>query len=229
MNEPEEDRNGTTGKRPVATPYRWSFLEPVVFVGLAFVYIWFLKPTGDDRIRVPYLAIVVLIPMLSNLLHRDRLPELGLRLDNLRISAREVGIVTAAGALLVIGIGLLTGGPHPWSGMWEGFFTYPAWALAQQYAMQAFTLRRMREVVPSSTAAAALTAFLFGIVHAPNVALALVTAVGGYVWCRLFLRHPNLLTLAISHGWLAVLARVFWPAEWLRNLRIGPAFFTWTP
>ena len=56
-----------------------------------------------------------------------------------------------------------------------------------------------------------------------------MTLVGGYVWCRLFHRQPNLFTLAISHGWLAVLVRYSWPAEWLHNLRIGPGYWTWTP
>ncbi len=70
---------------------------------------------------------------------------------------------------------------------------------------------------------------LFASLHYPNMALVLVTLVGGYAWCRLFERHPNLITLAVSHGWLAVLLRAFWPAEWLHNLRIGPGFWTWTP
>jgi len=49
------------------------------------------------------------------------------------------------------------------------------------------------------------------------------------VWCLLFYRQPNLFILALSHGWLAVLVRYSWPAEWLRNLRIGPSYWTWTP
>lgn len=204
-------------------------VEPIVFVALAILYVWVLKPTGNDLIRVPYLVIVVLIPIASNLLHGDRPAELGLRLDNLGASAREVGIATAAGALLILAIGWLTDGLHAWSGMWAAFLTYPGWALAQQYAMQSFTYRRMRDAWGRPAIAAGLTAGLFGLVHAPNLALALVTAIGGYVWCRLFERHPNLFTLAVSHGWLAVLIRVAWRAEWLRNLRIGPSFWTWTP
>jgi hypothetical protein len=198
-------------------------------VALALVYIWILQPTRIDAIRIPFITIVVLIPIASALWHRDRLPELGLRLDNLATSVKEIGIATAIGAVLILAIGLPAGGGRAWSGMWSGLATYPFWGLAQQYAMQSFTYRRLREGWGRPGAAAAGAAILFGVAHWPNVALALVTAVGGYVWCRLFERHPNLLTLALSHGWLAVLVRWAWPAEWLHNLRIEPSFWTWTP
>ncbi len=95
--------------------------------------------------------------------------------------------------------------------------------------MQSFTYRRLREATERPPIAAGLTALLFAALHYPNLPLLLLTLAGGYVWCRLFERHANLITLALSHGWLAVLLRATWPAEWLHNLRIGPSYWTWTP
>ncbi len=95
--------------------------------------------------------------------------------------------------------------------------------------MQSFTYRRLRDANPRPSLAALHAAILFAALHYPNTPLVLVTLAGGYVWCRLFERHPNLITLAVSHGWLAVLLRAFWPADWLHNLRIGPTYWTWTP
>lgn len=210
-------------RRPAAA------VEPLVFVALVLLYIWVVKGTHRDLIRIPYLVVVVLIPIGSNLLHRDRPARLGFRLDNLGRSAAEVGLATAVGAIVVLIVAAAAGGFEGWPGMWRGFLTYPFWGLAQQYAMQSFAYRRLREALARPGLAAAATAVLFGSAHWPNVALAGVTVLGGYVWCRLFERHPNLITLALSHGWLAVLVRAVWPAVWLHNLRIGPEFWTWTP
>ncbi|UCC74716.1 MAG: CPBP family intramembrane metalloprotease [Gemmatimonadota bacterium] len=204
-------------------------LEPLLFVALALLYVWIVRPTRIDWLRIPFLAVIVVIPFASNFLHRDRARDLGLRLDNLRGSAREVGIATLIGAVLILAGGTLTGGPYFRSRMLESFLVYPLWGLAQQYAMQSFTYRRLREGIAQPGLAAAATALLFASVHWPNWPLALVTLVGGYVWCRLFERHPNLFTLALSHGWLAVLLRYSWPAEWLHNLRIGPGYWAWMP
>ncbi len=205
-------------------------LQPVAFVALAILYIWVVRPTGNDWLKGPLLVVIVLIPFASNLIHRDTRREIGLRLDNLAPSAREVGLMTLIGAIAVISLGLGVGhDPVFRRGFVTSIFLYPFWGLAQQYAMQSFTYRRLREANPRPSLAAALAAILFAALHYPNTALLLVTLAGGYVWCRLFERHPNLITLAVSHGWLAVLLRAFWPADWLHNLRIGPGYWTWTP
>lgn len=205
-------------------------LEPLAFVSLALLYSWLIRPTGNDLLKGPMLTVIVLIPFISIFLHRDELREMGLRGDNLIASARSVGLVTALGAVLVVGIGLLAGArPRLHTGLLDDFLLYPLWGIVQQFAMQAFTYRRLREGIGGVTAPAVFTALLFGAVHYPNLALALATVAGGYVWCRLFERNPNLFTLAVSHGWLAVLLRYSWPADWLHNLRIGPGYWTWTP
>jgi hypothetical protein len=205
-------------------------IEPLVFVGLALVYVWVVRPTRNDWLKIPFLTIIVLIPFVSNFLHRDRLRDLGLRLDNFWASAREVGIAALVGAVAIAAVGLATGaGPVLRRSMLDSFLLYPIWGLVQQYAMQSFTYRRLYQGLGRPAGSAAITALLFASVHWPNWPLALLTLVGGYVWCRLFQRHPNLFTLALSHGWLAVLLRYSWPAEWLHNLRIGAGYWAWTP
>jgi hypothetical protein len=217
------DPAGSLRERLTARPV----LEPLLFVGLAVVYSWVIRGTHNDWLRIPFLVVIVLIPFASNILHRDRLRDLGLRFDNLRASAREVGLATLIGAVVILAVGMLTGGPHFRDRMVQSFFLYPFWGLTQQYAMQSFTYRRLRGGIAQPGLAAAAAATLFASVHWPNWPLAIVTLVGGYVWCRLFERHPNLITLALSHGWLAVLLRYSWPVDWLRNLRIGPSYWEW--
>ena len=208
----------------------WPPLEPVAFVALAILYVWVVRPTGNDWLKGPVLAVIVLIPFASILLRRESPRDLGLRLDNVLPSARDVGIFTAFGAAVVVGLGWLLGsGPRLTAEHVVDFLLYPLWGLAQQFAMQSFTYRRLRQGLGGSVLPAALAALLFAAVHYPNLALAATTFLGGIGWCLLFQRRANLFTLAISHGWLAVLLRYSWPAEWLHNLRIGPGFWTWTP
>lgn len=222
--QPENRLTSATGARHSPA------IEPLILVALALLYIWLVQPTHNDWLRIPYMAVVVLIPIGSAILHRDTLRELGLRLDNFWRSAREVGLLTLAAAFLVIAIGVLAGGgsairPE----MLTSFLIYPVWGLIQQYAMQSFAYRRLRAGIESPGPAATLTALLFASLHYPNLPLVISTLVGGYAWCRLFERNPNLLTLALSHGWLAVVLRASWPAVWLHGLRIGPTYWTWTP
>lgn len=203
---------------------------PATFVALALAFIWVIRPTGNEWLKIPFLAVIVSIPFLSFYLHRDRLSDLGLRVDNLPSSLREVGIATAVGAVVVLAIGALAGrAPEFGGGTLRSLVLYPGWGLIQQFAMQSFTYRRIKEVTRSPKAAAAVAAVAFASLHYPNWALAGITLLGGYVWCRLFERHPNLFTLALSHGWLAVLLRASWPDVWLRSLRIGPEYWDWIP
>ena len=66
-------------------------LEPLLFVVLALIYSWVIRSIPNDWLRIPFLVFIVLIPLASNILHRDSLRDLGLRFDNLGASAREVG------------------------------------------------------------------------------------------------------------------------------------------
>jgi membrane protease YdiL (CAAX protease family) len=205
-------------------------LEPLAFVALGVAYAWVIQPTGNSWIQVPFMTVIVLIPLASNFLHGDKLHDMGIRFDNLWSSTREVGVVTLLATGLVVVVGYVVGaGPAFPRGILGYMLFYPLWGLVQQYAMQSFAFRRTLESVERPWLSAAITALLFAVLHWPNWPLALLTGFGGFVWCLLFYRQPNLFILALSHGWLAVLIRYSWPAEWLRNLRIGPSYWTWMP
>ncbi len=80
---------------------------PVLFAALSLVYIWFIQPGENNGLKALILTIVIAISFASNIAHRDRLQDIGLRLDNLWLSAREVGIATILMAVVVIGIGII--------------------------------------------------------------------------------------------------------------------------
>ena len=57
-------------------------------------------------------------------------------------------------------------------------------------------------------------------------ALTPATVVVGYLWCRLYSRTPNLLTLAVSHAVLAALIMASLPPEWIHRLKVGPGYWS---
>lgn len=201
-------------------------LQPVVFVGLLSLHIWKVEPVASDGMRLLATVILLAIPACSNLLHRDRVSDLGIRLDNLRHSSREVGAATLYCSIMILAGGAVFGWRSTLNlGAGLGAIGYLAWSFSQQYALQAFVHRRLRESLRSSQRASVLSALLFGVVHLPNPLLVVTVTVAGYIWCRVFERAPNLFTLAVSHAWLATLLMTSVPEKIHHVMRVGPGFW----
>jgi len=219
-----------------ATSIRWfrwpvviATLEPFAFIVLIMVFAWWIEPRASREVNLGWRIALGLIPVASSLAHRDRLRDLGLSFTTLGRSAREVGAGSIAFAGLILLLGASTGHrPPPRSiDMNLTLFLYPVWALWQQFALHGFVYRRLLQSWRVPRAAAAGAALLFGAVHLPNTTLVAFTIVGGFTWCRLFHRAPNLFTLSLSHAALALLLQWALPPEWLHNLRIGPGYWEW--
>jgi hypothetical protein len=168
----------------------------------------------------------ILFVSASNFFYAAGRYALGIRIDNLLESLFEVGTATVIVFILVAGTGWLLGTLRPIED-WEAsripwiFF----WALIQQYALQCFVLQRMSEVFANSLTVALASAGVFAILHLPNPPLALGTFLIGFIWCRLFQRHPNLFTVSLSHTILAVVLAHSFPRAWLHGMKVGPGYF----
>jgi membrane protease YdiL (CAAX protease family) len=79
---------------------------------------------------------------------------------------------------------------------------YLPWAWLQQTLFQFYLLGRVRTLCPSlhPLAQSALNGLLFGLVHATDIELVLLAALGGTLWSWLYLRDRRLWPLAISHA-----------------------------
>ena len=173
-------------------------------------------------------SVVVLgaIPIASFARHRERLRDLGLRLDNLSRSAREVGIATLAAAAVIVMCGIAAGvAIRPSLELIPIGIGYAVWGLLQQLALQGFVQRRLRAALHDERPTLAASAALFASLHLPNPVLVPATLVVGYVWCWLYARAPNLITLACSHAALAIIAMAAFPPAWIHDLRIGPGYW----
>jgi membrane protease YdiL (CAAX protease family) len=199
-------------------------LQPFGFVAALTLYIWWVEPVASGGERTLGITLLTSLPVFSNLLHGDTARDLGLRFDNLRASLRPVVVVTIIGTLLILVASAALGWePRLSARAGLNFAGYTLWGLTQQYALQAFVYRRLRESVQSSQRASVVAAILFGAIHLPNPILAPVTAVAGYIWCRLYEGSPNLFTLAASHAWLATMLMTHVPKVH-RVMHLGPNY-----
>jgi membrane protease YdiL (CAAX protease family) len=187
---------------------------------------WWVEGRISIAMNVLCLLVLGAIPIASMVLHRERLRDIGLRLDNLGRSAREVGIMTLAASAVIVACGIAGGGAmRVRADLIPLLPVYLIWGLLQQLALQAFVQRRLSGSMPGSRKVALLSATLFASLHFPNPVLAPATLVAGYAWCRLYARTPNLITLACSHATLAILTLLSFPPAWIHQLRVGPRYW----
>ncbi|MFP4105484.1 MAG: type II CAAX prenyl endopeptidase Rce1 family protein [Phycisphaerae bacterium] len=203
--------------------------EVFFFVGVMTTYLCVLLPSNNTiRWFDPVFYVFALaFPIGMNILHGDWLPDSGIRLDNIKPSAIEVGLATAAMAAGLMIVGWAVDGWHwrDWDHLSSRIGRYAAWGPIQQYMLQAFGLRRFKQARLSDNMAVVAAAGVFGFLHAPNWPLVGITFGAGLVWCRLFLRHPNLLTIGLAHGILAILIYYVLPEAWLHRLAVGGMYW----
>ncbi|MCA1819420.1 MAG: CPBP family intramembrane metalloprotease [Halobacteriales archaeon] len=117
------------------------------------------------------------------------------------------GGATLAAVALVAAAALLLGFWPPRSPAPASLLLYPAWALAQEFALQNVMAANLTALGLRPHAVVAVSAGLFGAAHLPNLPLAALALVGGLLWCILWQRARNLWTLTLCHavvGWAAV-------------------------
>src|SRR5437867_838811 len=51
------------------------------------------------------------------------------------------------------------------------------------------------------------------------------TFIGGFFWTRTFQRHPNLIVIGLSHGFMSALLSNSLPHAWLPSMKVGWGFF----
>ncbi len=195
-----------------------------------FFYIWYLERNSPEWARAAFFwGVCVGFPIFCIARDQKSFPEFSLDWENFLKSLSILVWFTCIATILLISFALAS---HNFN--YDGKFMtrvseYVFWAFLQQIGFQTFLTRRVHRALPKPFLAALVSATLFSLIHFPNPVLMAFCFVGGFFWCLSYIQAPNLYMIALSHGWLAVIALHAIPSAWLHGLRIGPTYFTFIP
>ncbi len=207
---------------------RRSAVQVCIEIALILAYIWIVERVSPQGFNAVFLwGLVVGFPVACIALDQREFPEFSLDwqafLNCLRILVWFT--VLATGLLTAMSLYFKT---FNYDGQFlKRVSEYIFWAFLQQIGLQTFLTHRVGKVVSNRRLAALASSSLFALLHFPNPVLMAFTWVSGFFWALSYLEAPNLYAIAISHGWLAVIALHSVPSSWLHGLRVGPTYWTY--
>jgi len=99
-----------------------------------------------------------------------------------------------------------------------------SWGLVQEAILLGYFFQRWRALLQNTWLAAAANSLVFGLFHAPEMALVAVASFGSFFFNWLFLRNPNVFLIGIAHGVFSILALPLMIGTGVMPTgRIGPA------
>ena len=170
-------------------------------------------------------AAAVAWMLLTTLIPAHSRADLGLSWTGLRGSWLLPLSIACAGA--AVGFAWYSGTLHPAFGSstrpWH-YAVYAFWALGQQFILQSYFFVRLEHLLASSSRAVIVCALLFALVHLPNHFLALITFVGGLVFCDVFRKYRSIYPLGVAHAVWGLCIAVTLSSDLHHNMRVGRGF-----
>jgi hypothetical protein len=207
------------------TSYRvLTLIEALALTGYIAWYIWQLQSARPNS------WIVFLIWLVASIaLHRDTPKTLGWRADNLWPATRQGLVIFAILVLGVCAAGLWLDAFHrvppritePWR-----FFTYFAFCLLQQIALNSYLTNRLLYALEAPRLSALLAGAIFAGLHWPNPVLVPLTFIGGTAMSWLFSQERNIIPLTIGQAILGTLVWWVFPVAWHHGMRVGPGYYS---
>jgi membrane protease YdiL (CAAX protease family) len=201
-------------------PWLSAFEAGTVFF-LLLSYIWYFQ----SRIHWMWAVLFGLV-IVSHVVRGESPASLGLRTAGFKECARRyaIPVLLVAATATIAGLALDTlRDVALWrvAGVLGG---YCFWALFQQYLLNGYFVNRFHASLPEryEYLAAPMGGVLFAAAHVPNTLLMVVTFIGGAVAAAAFLRHRNLLFLALAHALIGTTIWFVVPDTVSHHLRVGP-------
>lgn len=228
-NDPRVERAPLTRSRPTTQSklLRWLSIADVVCIpAIVVLFIW--------RWQFTHRGIWIIFPVwivASFFIHRDTPKTLGWRADTLKRSAREAGIFFGVAIAIVLVLAFARGMPKHllWSAVAEHLWTYFAFCLLQQVALNSFINNRLISLIRKPWLSSLIAGLVFASAHLPNPVLVPITLIGGVAMAWLFRRNRNVLTLALGQALVGSMLAWAFPPAWIHHLRVGPGYFRWKP
>jgi len=203
---------------------RWFSLADVTLLPAYILwFIWRLQFTA----RWTWVVFVLWL-IASFLIHRDTPKTLGWRADNLWPATKQALLVFGAVLVGLAVSGLALGAlprllPNVIS--WQRLYTYFAFCLLQQVALNSLVHNRMLSLLRNEWVAASLTGAIFAVCHWPNPVLVPLTFIAGAAMAWMFGRVRNIIPLAIGQALLGLLLSCAFPVAWHHRMRVGPGYY----
>ena len=190
----------------------WALIEATIWT------------SGKTQLRLFWMAFLFVV--VTTVIHRPRLQDLGLGLRGLRSSLWVIPAAVALASAAVL-LARTAGTLHPLFGL-VGVAThstaYAIWAVFQQFLLQSYFFLRFERLL-STRAAALLSPGLFCLVHIPNPVLVAVCIAAGWLACEVFRRHRNIYALGVAHAILGLTIAVTVPNDIQRHMRVGIGYY----
>jgi membrane protease YdiL (CAAX protease family) len=210
---------------------RLAFWEIVSLTSTALIAVWAVLALATTRWLLVFPVILALsFILLSHRIRLETARELGWRTDNFFKALKLLALPMIVAAVVMAAIGWFMGSlrfamPEKRVNLLWLPFAGLAWGLVQQYVLQAFFNRRAQVVWGRGWTSILVVAFIFALIHLPNLWLAVATFAGGVVWAAVYQRAPNLLALGLSHGLMTWVLISTVPQSALQSLRVGFKYF----
>jgi hypothetical protein len=169
------------------------------------------------------LGLLVAVVVIATWRHDGvTLASLGLAPSRWRAGWPSALAFTAAGVLLLAGLGLALGSASLAEARFAWIADYAPGLVAQQLLLQGFFVPGLLALAGGRRiAAGTIAAAAFAALHAPNAALMAGVAAAAAFWIPHFLAHRNLLAVAASHLALGTAAMAALGPGPMLNLRVG--------
>ncbi len=205
-----------------------AVLEIAFVVLCCLIAEWAILPFFGKNMLVGLVPVssAFIFMFFSHRARRETARDLGWRLDNFLQAVRLLVPPMLLASLLLITFGWFTRSISiikyniGWPVLWVFVWLY-LWGLMQQYALQAFIHRRAQIAWGQGARSIVVVALIFGMLHLPNLWLALATSLGGLLWASIYRRVPNLFALALSHSVMTVVLVSTVPGDVIHGMRVG--------
>jgi membrane protease YdiL (CAAX protease family) len=204
-----------------------TLLEVAAVVLSVLIATWVVVPLSPgQRVTVIFPAFFTLSLIIhSHHVRGESARELGFAANEFWHATRLIVGPTAIAVLILLFVGFRAGRLTFDNTLWWKLATLPLWGFFQQYVLQGFIYRRVREVTGRGFLPVLVTAALFAIVHLPNPMLTALTFIGGFIWTSVYERAPNLYALGLSHGIVSLLVMTTLPTSLMPSFSVGYKYF----
>ncbi len=204
---------------------RQATVELAVATILLTTYLWPWRHSFPGDLGVCVVVFFV-VAIRGHLRRKEGWRSIGARQDTFRrasfLALVFFGPFLVLSLLPVLWLREWHGTEDPW---WFTIAGHVAVGLVQQYALQGFFYRRLREAIGGTWRPIVGAASIFALLHLPNPFLAPATLLLGGIACWIYSRAPNLWVLGLAHAAMTFAFTRALPYSVTFHLKVGPGFW----